>query len=208
MPQSLIDPWILRRAIEDKLTMPNLRTQKRLAASVVGVGKRKIWLDPNETTELASANSRAAIRKLYKNGTIVKKPVTAHSRASARIMAESKRNGRHMGLGKRKGTKNARMPTQVLWMRRLRVLRRLLAKYRDSGKIDRHLYHHLYLAAKGNAFKHKRALVEHVIQAKAEAAREKSLKAEAEARRLRNKAARERRAQRVEEKRQAFLNDA
>lgn len=194
--------------VEQELTYrANLRTQKRLAASVVGVGKRKIWLDPNETTELAAANSRQAIRKLYRNGAIVKKPVTVHSRSRARALAESKRNGRHMGYGKRKGTANARMPSQVVWMRRLRVLRRLLAKYRDAGKIDKHLYHHLYLAAKGNTFKHKRALVEHIIQAKAEAAREKSLKEEAEARRIRNRAARERRAQRVEEKRSALLQE-
>lgn len=162
-------------------------------------------MDPTETPEIAQANSRAAIRKLYKNGTIVKKPTTVHSRAHARAHAEAKRGGRHTGYGKRKGTANARMPTQVLWMRRLRVLRRLLVKYRAAGKIDRHLYHTLYKSAKGNAFKHKRALVEHIIQAKAEAAREKALKEEADARRLRNKAARERRSQRLAEKRDALL---
>lgn len=110
-----------------------------------------------------------------------------------------------MGYGKRKGTKDARMPSQVLWMRRLRVLRRLLAKYRDAGKIDKHLYHTLYKSAKGNTFKHKRALVEHIIQAKAEALREKALKEEAEARRSKTKAARERRQQRIAEKRDALF---
>ncbi|CAG7909423.1 unnamed protein product [Brassica rapa] len=33
--------------------------------------------------------------------------------------------GRHSGYSKRKGT---RLPTKVLWMRRTRVLRRLLKK--------------------------------------------------------------------------------
>lgn len=56
----------------------------------------------------------------------------------------------------------ALMNSQVMWMRRLRVLRRLLVKYRAAGKIDKHLYHELYHLSKGNTFKHKRALVEHV----------------------------------------------
>ena len=31
--------------------------QKRLAASVLKCGKRKIWLDPNEVNEISMANS-------------------------------------------------------------------------------------------------------------------------------------------------------
>jgi hypothetical protein len=88
----------------------NLRTQKRLAASVVGCGKRKIWLDPNETSEISNANSRQTIRKLVEDGLIIRKPVTMHSRARARELTAARRIGRHRGFGKRKGTKDARMP--------------------------------------------------------------------------------------------------
>ncbi|ODQ63123.1 hypothetical protein NADFUDRAFT_84600 [Nadsonia fulvescens var. elongata DSM 6958] len=187
--------------------MANLRTQKRLAAAVLGVGKRKIWLDPNEATEIATANSRQTVRKLIADGLVIKKPQTVHSRSRARATQAAKAAGRHTGVGKRKGTSEARMPSTILWMRRLRVLRRLLKKYRSQGKIDKHLYHELYKLAKGNAFKHKRAVIEHVIKAKAEATRAQALKEEAEARRVKNRAARERRAQRVAEKQEALVRD-
>ena len=140
--------------------MVNLRLQRRLASSILGTGRKRVWMDPNEVNEIALANSRKAVVKLIKDSFIIKKKVQMHSRQRARLRAEEKRKGRHTGLGKRKGTASVRMPQKVLWIRRQRTLRRLLIKYREAKKIDKHLYHELYLACKANQYKSKKNLAE------------------------------------------------
>merc|ERR1711976_519732 len=109
---------------------------------------------------IANADSRANIRKLIKDGLVIKKPVAVHSRSRVRANNEARRKGRHSGFGKRKGTANARTNQKELWMQRMRVLRRLLKRYRE---------------AKGNVFKNKRVLMEFIHKKKAEKARSKML---------------------------------
>merc|ERR1712037_171511 len=174
--------------------MVSLKLQKRLAADVLKCGRNKIWLDPNEINEISLANSRRNIARLHRDGLIIKKPVLVHSRARLALRNEAKRKGRHTGIGKRRGTANARLPFKVIWMRRIRVLRRLLKKMRDAKKIDKHIYHSLYMLAKGNQFKNKRVLLETIHDKKREMAEERALLEQAEARKSRAKARLERKA--------------
>tara|TARA_B110000503_G_C6885102_1_gene304380 strand:+ start:132 stop:449 length:318 start_codon:yes stop_codon:yes gene_type:complete len=74
------------------------------------------------------------------------------------------------------------MPSKVLWMRRQRVLRRLLKKYREAKKINKDIYHHFYVHSKGNQFKNKKTLIEAIHSMKQEKIRETSLAAQREAR--------------------------
>merc|ERR1712080_392628 len=104
---------------------------------VMKCGKNKVWLDPNEINEIANANSRQNIRKLIKDGLVIKKPVAVHSRSRVRDNTEARRKGRHTGMGKRKGTKDARQPQKELWMKRMRVLRRVLMQFIHKKKAEK-----------------------------------------------------------------------
>jgi len=135
-----------------------------------------------------------------KDGYIIRKPQTIHSRSRVNRLHEAKRKGRHTGPGKRKGTREARLPSKVLWMRRQRVLRRLLKKYRESEKIDRHLYHDLYLRAKGNQYRNKSHLMEYIWKAKGEKIKQNVLEQQAAARRQKAKTVKSKRTERKQKK--------
>merc|ERR1711957_356978 len=152
--------------------MVSLKVQKRLSAKVLKCGKGRIWMDPNEATEIGLAKSRRSVKKLAKDGYIVKKQTVTHSRSKARAWDAAKRLGRHMGIGKRQGGKNARMPTKLFWIRRQRALRRLLKKLRKNKKVDKNFY------------KNKKVLIESIHKERNEKVRQEKIDQEQEQRRM------------------------
>jgi len=166
--------------------MVSLKVQKRLSAKVLKCGKGRVWLDPNEATEIGLAKSRRSVKKFIKDGYIVKKAVVTHSRSRARVWEAAKRLGRHSGIGKRHGSRNARMPVKLFWIRKQRALRRLLRKLRKNKKIDKNLYHKFYLGSKGNLYKNKKVLIEAIHKERNEKVRQEKIDQEQQARRMKN----------------------
>jgi len=124
-----------------------LTTQRRLAASILGVGENRIWMDPARAEEISSAITRRDVERLIREGVIKARPVRGISRGRKR---EGKR-----GPGSRKGSWGARLPEKERWMRRVRALRKRLKELRDSGKISRSEYRRLYRRVSGGYFRTK-----------------------------------------------------
>jgi len=102
------------------------------------------------------------------------------------LRKESDKKGRHRGIGKRKGTKNARSSSKKMWVTRQRVLRHYLRKSRINLKIKNNLYRELYLKCKGNEFKNKKTLIEYIHRAKTENSRRSILYEKFEKKRKKN----------------------
>ena len=132
--------------------MSDLKAQKRLAADVMGVGKRRVWLDPDEHDEIAEAITREDIRELVELGIIQAKDDKTNSRGRARERNKKRSYGHRKGQGSRKGKAGARENTKDSWVSRIRAQRARLKELRDEGTIDRTQYRELYNKASGGEF--------------------------------------------------------
>lgn len=144
----------------------NLRSQKELASNVLGVGIKRISMNPEETEDISQAITREDIRTLVGEGKIIVKPKKGISRGRWKKIETQKKKGRRKGHGSRKGTKNARVPKKKRWMQKIRAIRDELKELRDKRKLTKGSYQKLYLQAKGGLFHSRRHMREHIKKSK------------------------------------------
>ena len=137
----------------------DLSLQRKLSSDILGVGKDRIWIDPNKIQDVSKALSRSDILDLIDKGIIRVKNVKGQSRTWANYIKEQKKKGRRRGAGSRKGVRKARLDKKENWIKRIRAIRNLLRELKEKNIIDKKLYRDLYKRAKSNEFKSKRAIL-------------------------------------------------
>ena len=135
----------------------SLKNQKRLAASVLGTGISRVWIDPDEAEKVQSAITRGEIQTLVREGRIRARRKKGVSRGRARARA-----GRRKGPGRRKGGLGL---GKRQWVLKIRAIRRHLRLLRDRQQLAPKSYQNLVGMAKGGAFR-SRSHIDDYVKAK------------------------------------------
>ncbi len=140
----------------------SLWPQRRMAAEILGVGVHRVWIDPEAISEVEKAVTKEDIRKLIKERKIWKYPIKGVSRHRAREREIKRRKGRGRGPGKKKGSKYARMGGTMIWVNKIRAIRKILRRLRDAGVIERRTYNKLRRMAKAGFFRSKMHVIGYI----------------------------------------------
>ena len=142
----------------------NLRSRRRLAASVLGVGLDRVIFDEEYSDLIQDAITRSTIRGLIGFGAIRAAPEKGTSRGRFRERSGKLKRGR--GAGSTKGSRGARTPRKELWMIKVRALRWRLKVARDRKEISSDTYKSLYKQVKGGQVRGVKHLLDLVKEAK------------------------------------------
>ncbi len=132
----------------------SLKGQRRLAASLLGAGQSRIWIDPEETDRVQSAITRREIEGLIREGRIR----VIHKKGISRGRARA-RSSHRKGAGSRKGGQKVGKED---WVLRIRSIRRHLRMLRDKRQLSPGNYKTLLGMAKGGAFRSRSHIDEYV----------------------------------------------
>lgn len=133
--------------------MTDLKTQRNIAADILGIGVNRVYIDPDAADEVQMALTRRDIRALIHSGAIKARKIQGVSRGRARELHIKRIRGQRRGHGSRKGRKTARSDTRRDWINRIRKQRAYLKALRDKNYLDKATYRILYRRAKGGMFR-------------------------------------------------------
>lgn len=123
----------------------SVKSQRRIAASLLGGGLNRVWIDPEEVDRVQSAITRDEVKTLIHEGRIQLLPKTGVSRGRVRSRA-----GRRKKAGSRKGSQK---PGKKAWVLKIRAIRRHLRFLRDKRQLTAANYKTLLAMAKGGGFR-------------------------------------------------------
>ncbi|MDG6963971.1 MAG: 50S ribosomal protein L19e [Nitrososphaerota archaeon] len=142
----------------------NLKSKRRLAASVLGVGVDRIRFNDEYSDLIQDAITRSTIRGLAGFGAITVAPVKGVSRGRFRSKSEKLKRGR--GAGSTEGSATARNPRKDMWISKVRALRWRLKVAKDRKEITPETYRALYKQVKGGQVRGVKHLLDLMKEAK------------------------------------------
>lgn len=142
----------------------NLKSKRRLAASVLGVGVDRIVFDDEYSDLIQDAITRSTIRGLVGFGAIKVAPEKGISRGRFRTRSRKLKRGR--GSGSTEGTAAARNPRKDQWIVKVRALRWRLKVAKERKEISTDAYRRLYKQVKGGQVRGVKHLLDLMKEAK------------------------------------------
>ncbi len=133
----------------------NLKTKKELAAHVLKVSPKRVFINPERLDDVKEALTRADIRALSKDGAIVKKQKKNISSGRSKKLKVQKSKGKRKGQGSRRGKKTARLNKKENWMNKVRLQRTYLRNLKEKKLLDNKQFRMLYLKIKSGFFRSK-----------------------------------------------------
>ncbi len=142
----------------------NLKSKRRLAASVLGVGVDRVIFNDEYSDLIQDAITRSTIRGLVGFGAITIAPEKGVSRGRFRTRSRKLKRGR--GAGSTEGTAGARNPRKDIWISKVRALRWRLKVAKERKEISPETYKALYKQVKGGQVRGVKHLLDLMKEAK------------------------------------------
>jgi len=133
-----------------------LRSQKRIAAALLGCSKERVVFDAEKLKEIKEAITKADMRELIKQGIVRKKPIAGISKFRANLARAQRAKGRRKGWGTRKGKAATGRENKKNWQIRMRLQRGFISLLKDKKIVTPADYTNLYRKVKGGFFRSKR----------------------------------------------------